>query len=286
MPEHRDNALTEFTKTKMHFALALIGTLFALHPFVERFGDRGFVYPVWRDEVQVDLKIYYVYGLVAALLALTVYFYALGLLSERGYSWMEKAGNYSYAIAVMILPLYGGLYVSALVAERVGQTHLAVTTPAVALGLGILWLAVSYFFAWRLRRRMGEQDRRVKLEQLADQEIHALNRAREMFASSHYDLAVIEAWKAIEARLRRALLIRKLGGQKETPQALVHRATRAKLFSPPALAQLQELRRQWNIAVSTEPLTRDAADKALSATRDILSTIPLEYPSGGHKPAV
>ena len=40
--------MSEFTKTKMHFALALIGTLFALHPLVEKYPDLGFDYlGVW-----------------------------------------------------------------------------------------------------------------------------------------------------------------------------------------------------------------------------------------------
>src|SRR5438876_966836 len=97
MPPTRADALTEFTKTKMHFALALLATLFALHPFVEKWGDKGYIY------LDYELKIFYAYGLVAALLALTVYFYALSLLSERGYSWMEMTGNYMYAIAILVL---------------------------------------------------------------------------------------------------------------------------------------------------------------------------------------
>ena len=36
--------MTEFTKMKITFALALLGTLFALHPFLDRYPDRGFVY--------------------------------------------------------------------------------------------------------------------------------------------------------------------------------------------------------------------------------------------------
>jgi hypothetical protein len=117
----------------MHFALALLGTLFVLHPLIEKFGDAGF------DYVGYPLKILYVYALIAGLLAVTIYFYALALLSERAYSWMEKSGNYAYALAVMVLPLYGALYLSNLAAEHLGQAHLAWTGPTVvplALGVG------------------------------------------------------------------------------------------------------------------------------------------------------
>ena len=37
-------AVTEFTKMKISFALALLGTLFALHPFLDPYPDRGFIY--------------------------------------------------------------------------------------------------------------------------------------------------------------------------------------------------------------------------------------------------
>jgi HEPN domain-containing protein len=269
--QHVDS-LTEFTKTKMHFALALLGTLFALHPFVERLGDQGFVYLGW------DLKIFSVYGTIAGLLALTVYFYALSLLSERGYSWMEKTGNYLYAIAIMVLPLYGGLYLSNLLADRVGEAHLAVTAPMAALGLGLLWLAVSLLLARRMRKRLGQQDATAKLRELAEQEIAALDRAKELFDGHHYDLSVIESWKAIGLRLRRVLLLRGATADGEGPDALLRAASRARVLSPAAQQMVQELRRQWEVAVSTDPLTREAAEKALGITRDVLATIPLHLP--------
>jgi len=92
--------MTEFTKTKIHFALALLGSLFALHPFLERFEDASFVY------LDYTLKVSYAYLLLAGLLALCVYCYGLTLVSERPHSWLERLGNYSYGLAVMVLPFY------------------------------------------------------------------------------------------------------------------------------------------------------------------------------------
>jgi hypothetical protein len=266
------NSMTEFTKTKMHFALALLATLFALHHILEKFGETiGF------DYLGYFLPIYYPYALIGGLLALTVYFYALALLSERAYSLLEKTGNYCYAVAILILPLYGGLYLSSLAADHLGQAHLAWTGPTVIpLGLGILWLVLSQVAAWWFRARLSDKDRDVTLEHLAQQEIAALERARDMFASHHYDLSVIEAWKAIELRLRRALLIRGKPSEAAKADVLIHRATRAGLLSKSALALIHDLREHWKVAVGTEPLTREAADVALAATRNILSTIPVE----------
>jgi HEPN domain-containing protein len=282
MPAQKVDAMTEFTKTKMHFALAFLGTLFALHPLIDKFGDT-----VGFDYLNVFLKLYYVYYLIACLLGLTVYFYALAMLSERAYSWMEKCGNYSYALAVMVLPLYGALYVSSLAAELLGEAHIAWLGPTVVpLGLGVLWLLVSQILAWRLRKRLGDKDRKIKVEQLAEHEISALNHASTLFGENHYDLAVIEAWKAIEARLRRVLILHGLPDRFDDPDAMIHAATRKGIVTKPTRALLEELRRQWNVAVGFEPLTREAAAAALTAARNILSTIPVEDTTTRPRPAI
>jgi hypothetical protein len=83
--------MTDFTKTKISFALALLGTLFALHPFVERHFEWSFNY------LGYDLKLIYAFALTAGLLAITVYCYAMALVSERVHGFMERLGNYADA---------------------------------------------------------------------------------------------------------------------------------------------------------------------------------------------
>src|SRR5262245_17419374 len=183
--------MTDFTKTKIHFALALLGTLFAVHPFVERMADLGF------DYLSYPLKVFYAYGLTAGLLALAIYCYAAAMMSERPGSRVERLGNYFYAISIMIFPLYGGLYLSHLLEQWLDQSqlfedwlekaHLAWIGPSIGLALAIFWLLVSQVLAWRLRGRLVAQDRLAKLEQLAEQEMKALNRASQLLSEDHYD---------------------------------------------------------------------------------------------------
>jgi hypothetical protein len=266
--------MTDFTKTKTHFALALLATLFALHPFLDRFENMGFTY------LDYELKFFYVYALIAGLLALSVYSYGVALISERPHGWLERLGNDFYALAVIILPLYGGLYLSSQLAAWLGQSHWAWAAPTVALGLGIAWLVLSQVFALLLRSRLGRQDRTQKIDQLAQQEIASLKRAQDLFDEDHYDLSVIEIWRAIEARLHRVLLGRSLAPRKCTPDALIRAAKRAGILKEPSLRLLQEVEQKWRIAISTEPLPKEAAQSALGAARQVLSTIPLQDLAG------
>ncbi len=267
--------MTEFTKMKITFALALLGTLFALHPFLDRYPDRGFIY------LGYDLKIYYAYALTAGLLSLCVYLYAMTLMGEHPHSWLEKTGNSTYAMAILIPPIYVALFLSAMLAEQVALSHLAWAAPVVAAGMGIGWIALSQLVVWRIRRRLGEQDRLAKIAQLAKQEAESVSQARELFESEHYDLSVVEAWRALEARLRQALLGRGIVSGMGTAQAILHVATRKGLLREPTLGVVEQLKRHWLVAVSAEPSSREAANEALSIVRHVLSILPVKEPIAG-----
>ncbi len=279
--------MTEFTKTKMHFALALLGTLFAVHPFVEKLGNAGFEY------LRVQLEVYHAYLLTGGFVAAAIYCYAVALMSERPASRMERLGNYAYALAILVFPLYGMLYLSHMAEEQLKESKLLNQWideemlkwigPTFMGALALCWLALSQLLALKWRQRLADQDRAVKVEQLAEQEIQSLNRAQEMFQGHHYDLSVIEAWKALTARLRRVLLLKGLGGGQEAPDAMLNLAAKKRILSGPAIELVQDLRHQWNIAVGTEPLTREAAEKALVATRNILATIAVSDPQSPAK---
>src|SRR5205807_1345198 len=132
-----------------------------LHPFAERYGNEGYVYLTYQ------LRIIYAYGLVVGLIAFAVYCYALALLSERPYSLAEKTGNYSYALALMVPPLYGGLYLASRLTKRLDLSW----QHAAAVGMFVGAVAVALLLAWLLRKRMGQQDQTAKVEQLAAHEI-------------------------------------------------------------------------------------------------------------------
>jgi len=262
--------LTEFTKTKISFMLALLGMLFALHPVLDPFLGAGYEY------LGIHLRVYHAYTLTAGLLSLGVYFYGIALLTERPHSWLERLGNSAYALAIIVPPLFGGLYFSSLMAHAMDQSHLAWAAPTVALVLGIGWLVLSQLAALLFRRSLGEQDRQAKIEQLTKQEVSLLSRSQELFAGSHYDLSVVEAFKALDARLRRVCLIRKMNvGDRESLQALVRRALRKGILEAPGAELFAELERAWRVAMSSTPLPREEAERALGALNHLLAVIPL-----------
>jgi MFS family permease len=262
--------MTEFTKTKIHFALALLGTLFALHPFLERFADQGFLY------LGYELKWLYAFVATAAALAACVYCFGLTLVSERSHSWLDRLGNDFYTLAVMIGPLFGGLYLASLLADLLGQSHLAWAAPAVALGLGVSWLVLSQVMALVLRRRLGNQDRSAKIGQFATQEATAVKHADEMSTHGHLDLCVMETWRAVEARLRRVLLGRGIVPRKTDAASLIAAAKRAGIVNASTLALLDELRRAWDVAVSNVPITKEVAQAAMHAGNRILASIAVD----------
>ena len=219
------------------------------------------------------------HSLTAGLLSLCVYRDAVTLLNDRPHSWCESTGNSTYALAIRVVPIYAGLFLSAMLADRVAVSHVAWAAPAVAVGLGIGWVALTQLVAWRIRRRLGEQDRASRIAQLAGQEVESLNQARELFEGQHYDLSVVEAWRALEARLRQVLLSRRIDARAGDPQAVVHVAVRKGILKEPALGVVAELRRHWTVALSTEPLSREAAVESLSAVRHVLSVVPVKQPA-------
>ena len=240
--------MTEFTKLKIGFALALLGALFTLHPLLDRAPDLGFVYLGYRLEVN------HAYAMTSGLLGLCVYLYAVALLNDRPHSRFERAGNAAYSLAILVLPIYGGLFLSAALAERVAVSHVAWAAPAVAIGLGSGWVVLSQVVAWRIGRRLGERDRISRMQQLAKQEAESLDQARSLLDGDHYDLCVVEAWRALEARLRQALLSRRVLTRADDHQAVIRVAARKGILKEPALGLVSQLERHWSIAVSTEPL--------------------------------
>jgi hypothetical protein len=98
-----------------------------------------------------------------------------------------------------------------------------------------LGVVLSQLVAWRIRRRLGEQERVSRIALLARQEVESLDQTRELFDGGHYDLSVVEGWRALEARLRQVLLSRKIETRAGGPEVVIHIATRKGILKQPTL---------------------------------------------------
>jgi hypothetical protein len=261
--------MADFIKTKLQAALALLGMLFALKPFIDDIQNVGFVV--------LDVRVSLLHALagMAGLLAVSVHCFALDMLRARPFSLVERLGNTAFGLAILTLPTFGMGYgltqLGPWLATRFGLPQLEWAAPAVAAGLVAVWLLLAIL----IRLRLGRQDRNHQFDALTETESAALKRAQEMFDQGHFDLSVIEVWRALEARLRRALLQRHIHGHYDDWNKLRDAAHAAGLLAKVPLTSLDELRRHWQTAVGVEPLPRDAAADALMTARTVLATIPL-----------
>jgi hypothetical protein len=271
--------MSEFMKNKVNFALALLGTLFVLLQFEDRIQPVTQYTDFTWDDLSVSgydislppFKLVYAFGVAGALLALSVYFYAMAIMTHKSSSKLEWLGNQSYALAILVLPVYALLVLSHWASVQFGYAHLHYAGPAALGVIVVLWLGFSFI----LRGRLGRQDRRSEMRQLSHHEVEHVRRARDMHAHHHYDMAIIESWKALEARLQRLLLHRGYTRHMTMPQ-MIDAARRENIITPELGKHVQDLRNQWNIAVSTTPLTKDAAESALQASRKLMSALPVE----------
>jgi hypothetical protein len=261
--------MADFIKTKLQAALALLGMVFALKPFIGDIQNVGFVV----GDVRVSLL--HALAVMAGLLAVSVHCFALDMLRARPFSLVERLGNTAFGLAILTLPTFGLGYglteLGQLLADRCGLPQLAWAAPAVGAGLVAVWLMLAIL----IRLRLGRQDRSHQFDSLTETESAALKRSQEMFDQGHFDLSVIEVWRALEARLRRALLQRHVHVNGDDWNKLRDAAHAAGLLAKVPLTALDTLRGYWKIAVGVEPLPRDAAADALMTTRTVLATIPL-----------
>jgi hypothetical protein len=261
--------MADFIKTKLQAALALLGMVFALRPYVDDIQNVGFLV------LDVSVNLLHALAGMAGLLAVSVHCFALDMLRARPFSLVERLGNMCFALAVLVLPAFGVSYglteLGQYLAGRYDLPQLAWAAPAVAGGLVLLWLMLAIL----IRVRLSRQDHKHQFESLSETESAALRRAREMFDHAHYDLSVIEAWRALEARLRRSLLRRKDHGHYDDWSKLRDAAHAAGLLAKVPPTTLEKLRYHWQTAVGVVPVEQDAATDAMATVRTILSTIPL-----------
>ena len=95
-----------------------------------------------------------------------------------------------------------------------------------------------------------------------------------MLKAKHYDLAVIESARSIEAALRRALLQANIDARTRGLRELIGKAIHNQVISSEALPLLDEIRIARNDAVhSVKPISEQLAASITDKARQVLAMI-------------
>jgi len=261
--------MTDFTKTKIAFALAMVGVLFAIHSIIKDFGSAGY------DFFGLVLKVQFFYFGIVALLGGAVYFYAIDFITERPIGMAHKIGNFLYALSLFVPPLYLILWFVAKVANLVAfilKSSMAGNVSQVLLTLiGAIFGAIV---SWMFSAAMNRKDRLSRVDQLATQEGAHLQRAEEMLKSDHYDLAALEAFRAVETALRRAFVDSEIRVRSHRPVDVISNAAKVGIIPADIVGTVQEVRVARNNAVhGSRPVSKEKAQWLVDTTKEILSNI-------------
>lgn len=258
--------MNDFTKQKIAFAVGLLAVLFTVTPLLQPFGEVGF--SLFGARLTL-LRLYYFLSII---LMLATYAYATQFLTERDLRYPAVIGNSLYAAAMVAPPLYVVLfalsyirgYLAPLLNSSVAESILWVVT--VVAG------ACSFIFTAYFERSLGRKEKKAAAARLEQEEMQFLKRAEDLNNAGHYDLAVVEAWKAIEVAIRRTLLGRNI--PTTTRGAPYREIERHKVLPGDLLGDFHRIRQiRNNAAHAIEPTSKEQAEKVIALTGRILAAL-------------
>ena len=262
--------MTEFSKIKIPFVLALLAAMFSVTPLVQKFGTNS--YPLFGLSISVD----FVYLLFCGLLSSSVYFYGVGLISEgKFFEIMNKIGHMHYAIALVAPPLFILLYPVSLVSEYVVTAmKLPLFAKIIEYGslsvLGVISSLISSIIVSAFTKR----DKKAKVERLELEENQFLSRSKQLFNDGYYDLSVTESWKALEIGLLKMFEVIGHAPNQRTMQNLLDAAVKKNILSKSQMDELVSVRRARNSAVHAErKISKEEAQEAIELTEKVLAAL-------------
>src|ERR1022692_49711 len=258
---------TDFTKNKMHFTIGLLAALFALHPFFPTFDTIRFAY------MGLDVPLSFAFMTIGALLAAAVYCYATNLASENPSPLSQRVGNYFYAMALMTVPFYIGMWASTLLENYLisldAFENFQVETPVITVGILVVWIIIWQLGGFWIRKYLSKKDWTSTIEQLTDREMDALKRAKELMEAEHADMAVIQLHKAVLARLKMATMKR---GYFDSNRVFIN-AKKCGVINADTEKLLNVIIKNNEVACSTKPVGMKTAVETAEAVKQLLSTV-------------
>ena len=262
--------MTEFSKIKIPFALALLAAMLTLTPLIQTYGTTSYLlfgYPI---------TVNFVYALFGGLLGLSVYLYAVGLIGDKpAYEFINKIGHATYAIALLVPPLFVVLYPVSLIAIVIQSiwNNPAFTKIVELASSAIVGVIASILSNW-IYAAFSARDKRDRIEKLRTEENKLLARAKQLFNDGYYDLAVAGSWRAFEVALVKAF---EATGERIRPRsfkALFDSARKKELLNEQQIRSMNAIREIRNDAVHTDrQVTAQEAQEALCLAEKIIASL-------------
>lgn len=269
--------MTEFSKTKITFALALVGVLFAIHPIIKEASHFNFL--IFNYKITL-MQGYYAFAL---LLALSVYTYAFDFLTQKPLTVIQKAGNVFYALSLLTPPIFVALWLLSKIAILVTVLFKSETITAGAqVALGAVISFVANIATQKIKELLNNRDRESNLEALSSKEISFLSRAKEMLKSNHYDLAIVESFRAFEAALHRVLLNRNLSIPMKSPMQVINYAFEQGVLSERLKDKANVIRAARNQSAHAQhEFTAQEADENIKISEELINHLITLHASEG-----
>jgi len=257
----------EFTKEKIAFAIGLLAVLFTLTPFLDQYGTTGF------DLVGVTFSIYRLYLFMSAVLGLAVYSYGIQFTTERTLRPAVVAGDVFYVVAIVAPALFAALFV---IAEAADAAAPIVRSPSFGTllqnGLSAIAGAGASLAGYLFGKKLDTKEKRAEAAKRELLEVAALRRAEDLFKAGHFDLAVVEAFKALEVASRGIPAAHRPTGRRPRTRDWFQIVSG---FMPEDLRpRLEQARRVRNMAAhSVEPVVESTARETLNTVNKVLAIL-------------
>jgi hypothetical protein len=224
--------------------LALLAALLSLPGFLQQYGNQTLL----LFGSQVPLK--HIYAIFSGLLGLSIYFYALGLLGEyKIFRNLNFCGNLTYAISLVLPIILMLIIVFTPIVSYLASNINSIKNESISLVVSIVISALSSGLVEFVYKLYTETLRKKKSIAQSKADIDSLFLTQKLLKEGYFDIAITEAWKAVEKCL--VGTISAVVGLEFTNNArdLIDDALKYKVITPEMQSPLKILRESRNKSV-------------------------------------
>lgn len=272
--------MKQYIKDRMTFALALLGVVLTLYPFVKDHEQLGFFI------LNISFNVYHFYIVFGILLGCSVYFYALQFTDIKIFNHTERLAGYCFLIALLTPAIYFVLLlfnaITLLLSKIPGEEWLSILAGALGLVVSVTSGIMGFYLG---QRKFKAKEREENLSIESAKGYSELEVAKELIKSGFYGSAIPHIYNAIMLNIRKILIANNFI-EKEVPDFQTVQLTKSKkIFSNEIVNKIHQLRLKRNQvahgAESPESITEAEAQEYMDLAREIFQKSNTETFIGG-----